>query len=200
MSVGLAQAEGLILLAMLGVPVLAVLVVVVGYYNGLVRVSNACDESWSGIDTELKRRYDLIPRLVETVKGYAKHERETLELVIRARNTAMDNHGAPESQARDENAMIGALRRVFALAEAYPELKANEHFLKLQKELATTENRIQRARRFYNANVRDLNNRVQMFPSSIIAGMFSFTQRDYFEIEDHSVREPLTVNLTGESS
>jgi len=164
-------------------------------YNSLVRVKNACDESWSGIDTELRRRYDLIPNLVNTVKGYAAHEREVLERVIQARNTAVANHGSPESQARDENALVGTLRQLFALAENYPDLKANQNFLQLQGELTNTEDRIQRSRRFYNANVRDLNNRVEVFPSNMIAGMFGFGKREYFEIEDVAMRERPTVEF-----
>lgn len=160
----------------------------IGMYNALVRVRNACDESWSGIDTELQRRYNVIPNLVETVKGYAQHEQQVLENVIKARNAAAANHGSPESQARDENLLVGSLRQLFALAENYPDLKANQNFLQLQNELVHTEDRIQRARRFYNANVRDLNNKRQMFPSSIVASMFNFGPREYFEIEDHAVQ------------
>jgi LemA protein len=167
----------------------------IGTYNGLVRTRNHCNESWSGVETELKRRYDLIPNLVETVKGYAKHERETFEMVIEARNRAQGNHGNPESQARDENHLVGGLRRLFAVAEGYPELKANRGFLGLQEELATTENRIQRARRFYNANVRDLANRIESFPSNVLAGLFGFTKREFFEIDEASQREPPKVDL-----
>ncbi len=174
---------------------LLVILVVAGMYNGLVRSRNACDESWSDIDTELRRRYDLIPNLVESVKGYATHEKETLDRVIQARNTAMNNHGSPESQARDENVLVGAMRQLFALAEAYPDLKANQNFLQLQGELGNTEDRIQRSRRFYNANVRDLNNRIDVFPSNVIAGMFSFAKREYFEIEDAAAREPVKVKF-----
>jgi len=164
-------------------------------YNSLVRVRNSCDESWADIDTELRRRYDLIPNLVNTVKGYAKHEREVLERVIQARNTAVANHGSPESQAKDENVLVGTLRQLFALAENYPDLKANQNFLQLQSELANTEDRVQRSRRFYNANVRDLNNRVAIFPSNIIANTFGFGTREYFEIEDAAVRERPAVEF-----
>ena len=187
--------ESLVILGVLTFIAIVLILIVVGLYNGLVRARNSCDESWADIDTELRRRYDLIPNLVETVKGYAAHERETLERVIQARNTAMANHGSPASQAKDENVLIGALRQLFALAESYPNLKANENFLQLQGELANTENRIQRSRRFYNANVRDLNNRIQTVPSNIIAGMFSFTPKEYFEIEDAAVREPVKVKF-----
>ena len=158
-------------------------------YNGLVRARNACDEAWSNVEAELKRRYNLIPNLVETVKGYAAHERETLERVVEARNRALASTGRPSQQAKDENALVGALRQLLALAESYPKLKANENFLKLQEELANTEDRIQAARRFYNANVRDYNNRLQMFPSNLLAGWLGFEPREYFEIEDSRVRE-----------
>ncbi len=158
-------------------------------YNGLIRARNACDEAWSNVEAELKRRYNLIPNLVETVKGYAAHERETLERVIEARNRALASTGSPSEQAKDENVLVGALRQLFALAENYPDLKANQNFLKLQEELANTEDRIQAARRFYNANVRDFNNRLEVFPSNVIAQWLGFEKRDYFEIEDARVRE-----------
>ena len=157
-------------------------------YNGLVRVKNHCDESWADIDTELKRRYNLIPNLIESVKGYAAHEKEVLERVIQARNQAMANNGTPVEQARDENILIGGLRQLFALAESYPDLKANQNFLELQKELSNTEDRIQRSRRFYNANVRDLSNKIEVFPSNIIAGIFGFQKREYFELDDEAQR------------
>jgi len=174
--------------ALLIIPLL-LLAWVAAMYNSLVRVRNACDESWSDIDTELRRRYNVIPNLIETVKGYAKHEQEVLEKVIQARNAAAANHGSPESQARDENVLAGSLRQLFALAENYPDLKANQNFLQFQDELVHTEDRIQRARRFYNANVRDLNNKLEMFPSNVIAGMFNFRPREYFEIEDAAQRQ-----------
>lgn len=123
------------------------------------------------------------------MKGYAKHERKTLEEVIAARNAAVDSHGTPNEQAKDENALVGCLRQLFALAENYPDLKANQNFMQLQMELTNTEDRIQRSRRFYNANVRDLNNRIMVFPSNIVAGMFGFSRREYFEIEDVAVRQ-----------
>ncbi|MBI1369189.1 MAG: LemA family protein [Planctomycetes bacterium] len=160
----------------------------VATYNILVRLRQQVAESWSGIDTELKRRYDLIPNLVETVKGYAKHEREVFERVIAARNQAANSHGSPKEQATDENAFIGSMKQLFAVAENYPDLKANQNFLQLQQELSNTEDRIQAARRFYNANVRDLNTRCQVLPSNIVAGMFNFKQAEFFEIEDASMR------------
>ena len=184
---------GMIGLIVFGGVALLVLLWIVGMYNGLVRLRNACEESWSGIDTELRRRYDLIPNLVNTVKGYATHEQETLEKVIQARNTAYHNQGSPESQAKDENILTGALRQLFAIAEAYPDLKANQNFVELQQELTNTEDRIQRSRRFYNANVRDLNNKVEMFPSNVIAGMFGFAKKEFFEIEEAAAREPVKV-------
>ena len=161
----------------------------VGMYNGLVRKRNTVRESWADIETELKRRHDLIPNLVETVKGYAKHESETFENVIKARNAAASPHSSPEAAAHDENVLTGALRQLFALAENYPDLKANTNFLELQTELANTEDRIQRSRRFYNSNVRDFNNQVETFPSNIVAGMFGFEKSEFFEIEDEAERE-----------
>lgn len=168
------------------------IVVIVGLwtaflYNGLIRARNMCDEAWSNVDTELKRRYNLIPNLVEAVKGYMAHERGTLEAVIEARNRAAASTGRPADQAKDENVLVQSLRQLFALAENYPDLKANENFLKLQEELANTEDRIQAARRFYNANVRDYNNRLEVFPSNLIAQSLGFERRDYFEIEDAAV-------------
>ena len=178
--------------------VLAVVVVpllwAIAMYNSLVRARQHVREAWSQIDVELKRRYGLIPNLVETVKGYAKHERETLELALQARNQAFANRdGSPNDQARDENEMILALGRLLAIAEAYPDLKADRHFLELQRELANTENRIQRVRRFYNGNVRDLNTKVQVVPTNLFAGMFGFAQAEYFEI-DEAVRRPVEVD------
>ncbi len=168
----------------------------IGTYNGLVRTRNHCDESWSGVDTELKRRYDLIPNLVKTVQGYATHERETFERVIEARNRAASNAGTPEEQARDENNLVGGLKQMFAVAEGYPDLKASRSFLALQEELTTTENRIQRARRFYNGNVRDYANRIETFPSNLMASMYGFKRREFFEIEDSSQRSVPQVDLT----
>lgn len=167
----------------------------IGTYNGFVRARNTCDESWSDIDTELRRRYDLIPNLVSTVQGYATHEKELFERVVQARTAAMANHGSPESQAKDENVLVAGLRQVFALAEGYPELKASANFLQLQEELANTEDRIQRSRRFYNANVRDYNTRIQSIPASIIASVSGFKEKELFEIEDAAVREAPRVSF-----
>ena len=171
------------------------LIYVVGTYNQLVRLRQQVRESWSGTDTELRRRYDLIPNLVSTVGGYADHERRTLEWVIEARNRAVASTGSPQSQARDENVLIGALRQLFAVVEGYPQLKANQNFLALQTELANTEDRIQAARRFYNANVRDLNTRIEVFPSNAVAGLFKFAHEEFFEIEDVAVRRPVEVSF-----
>jgi LemA protein len=175
--------------------VIAILVaIVVGLYNKLVRLRQNVRESWSAIDTELRRRYDLIPNLVETVKGYATHEKETLERVIQARNAAASNNGTPSEQAVTENQLSGALRQLFALSEAYPDLKANQNFLGLQNQLEETENRLGQARRFYNANVRELNTSVETFPSVIIANSFGFKPEAYFETEE-SAREPVAVKF-----
>ncbi len=188
--------SSLIVLAIVAFAAILVLAWVIGLYNGLVRAKNTCNESWADIDTELRRRYDLIPNLVETVKGYAAHEREVLERVVQARNAAVANHGSPTSQAQDENTLNNSLRQLFALSEAYPDLKANQSFIELQQELANTEDRLQRARRFYNSNVRDMNNRLEVFPSNIVAQMFAFQAAEYFEIEDPAVREVPTAKFT----
>jgi len=187
--------SNLIFLVILAVIVLLPILWAAATYNTLVRLRNFVRESWAQIDTELKRRYDLIPNLVSSVKGYAAHEKETLERVIQARNQAVASTGSPASQAKDENVLVGALRQVFALAEAYPDLKANQNFTELQRELANTEDRIQAARRFYNANVRDLNTRTEVFPSNIIAGLFGFQKAEYFEVEDAAVREAPKVRF-----
>lgn len=185
--------ESLVMLLILCCIVLLPLVWIAVAYNGLIRLKNFCDESWADIDTELKRRYDLIPNLVNTVKGYATHEREVFDRVIAARNAASANTGSPASQAKDENVLVGNLRQLFALAENYPDLKASQNFLELQKELANTEDRIQRSRRFYNANVRDLNTRIEVVPTNIVAGWFGFQKRELFEIEDVSMRNAPVV-------
>lgn len=172
------------------IPLLFVLV----QYNQLVGLRNYIKNSWSNIDTELKRRYDLIPNLVETVKGYAKHESEVLENVTRLRNQCQANEGPIHEQAVDETLLVGALQRMFVVVENYPELKANENFLLLQKELVNTEDRIQAARRFFNGNVRDYNNKCELFPSNLIASMFGFRSQDYFEV-DPAVRENPQVKI-----
>ena len=177
--------------------VLAILVLLVLYvivsYNSLVRVRNRTDDAWSGIDVQLRRRYDLIPNLVETVKGYAAHERQTFEAVTQARTQGMNAQGVAE-QAQAENMITGALKSLFAVAEAYPELKANQNFLALQEELTATEGRISYARQFYNDTVLKLNTKVQTLPTNILAGMFGFKTREYFEADDTS-RGPVTVQF-----
>jgi LemA protein len=162
-------------------------------YNGLVKLRNRLEAAWAQIDVQLKRRYDLIPNLVETVKGYASHERETLEKVIQARNMAVGATG-PAEQAQAENMLTGALKSLFAVSEAYPDLKANRNFLELQEELTTTEDRIAYSRQFYNDMVRGYNTRIQSFPAVIVAGMFNFEQREYFEADDES-RGPVQVQF-----
>jgi LemA protein len=170
--------------------VLIVLVFVVGY-NGLVRLRNRIDSAWSQIGVQLERRHDLIPNLIETVKGYAAHEKSTFEAVVAARNSAIQAQGAgPEQAAQAENVLTGALKNLFALAEAYPDLKANTSFLALQEELTSTEDRIAYARQFYNDNVVKYNTKIQSIPSNIIAGMFSFTPREYFKVEVGATEVP----------
>ncbi|NRA94818.1 MAG: LemA family protein [Planctomycetes bacterium] len=182
-------------LLFIGIPLLLLLIWLIGTWNGLVRLRNHCNESWSGIDTELKRRYDLIPNLVAAVKGYAKHERETFEAVVEARTRAKAATGTPSQQADAENGLVRALRGLFIVSESYPDLKASTNFLALQRQLSNTEDRIQSSRRFYNANVRDMNNRVEAFPSNIIANMGGFSRREFFEVEDAGVREVPKIDL-----
>ena len=172
------------LFVILGAIVLIVLWVI-GVFNGLIKLKNRTDEAWSDIDVQLKRRYDLIPNLIETVKGYAAHEKTALESVTNARAKAISAQGAVE-KAKAEDALSGTLKSLFAVAEAYPDLKANTNFLQLQTELADTENKIQAARRFYNGNVRDLNIKIETFPSRIIAGMLGFKKREFFEVENEA--------------
>ena len=167
-------------LIVIGVVVLLVLWGV-GLYNGLIKLRNLVEEAWRQIDVELTRRHDLIGNLVETVKGYAAHERGTLEDVMRARSAAMVPNQGPAQQAQSENVLSQALGRLIAVAEAYPDLKANQNFLALQNELSSTEDRIASARRYYNANVRELNTKVETVPSNIIAGMFNVGREEYFE-------------------
>jgi LemA protein len=167
----------------LGLVVLAALGAVVSY-NRFISQKNLIKDAWANIDTELKRRYDLIPNLVNTVKGYAAHEREVFEEVTRARAAAAGNTGSPAAQAAAEGPLVAALGKLFAVAENYPDLKANQNFLQLQGELTNTEDRLQTARRFYNANVRDYNRRVKSFPSVVLANMFGFKEEEFFEIDD----------------
>ncbi len=178
------------LLIIIGVAAVAA----VGIYNGLIIARNRCDNSWAQVDVQLRRRYDLIPNLVETVKGYAKHEREVFEKVTQARASAI-NAGTVKDQAQAENMLSGALKSLFAVAENYPDLKANQNFLQLQEELTGTESKIAYARQFYNDMVMKFNQKQQVFPSNIIANMFSFKEKEYFEIEEPAAREPVKVSF-----
>ena len=171
---------------------------IIAIYNSLVRLRQHLKDSWAGIETELRRRYDLIPNLVETVKGYAAHEKQVFENVTEARTRAVSSSGSPSTQAADENMLVQGLRSLLAVSEGYPELKASGNFLELQRELANTEDRIQAARRFYNGNVRDLNTRIEVFPSNLIANIFSFTPAEYFEIEQVGAASAPQVNLARE--
>ena len=178
-----------IILGILGLAV----VVLIAIYNGLISRRNQVEEAWADIEVQLKRRYDLIPNAVETVKGYAGHERGVLENVTKARAAAMGASSAGE-HAQAENMLTGALKTLFAVAESYPDLKANVNFLELQRELADTENKIQASRRFYNGNVRDYNTMIESFPSNMVAGLFGFTRKDLFDLPDSSpAQEPVRV-------
>lgn len=182
-------------LFILGVVLAALVLWAIFAYNRFVRLGFRADEAWSDIDVQLKRRYDLIPNLIETVKGYATHEREAFENVTKARAAAMGAQ-TPAQHAQAENQLTGALKSLFAVAEAYPDLKANQNFLELQRELSDTENKIQAARRFYNTNVRDLNTAVDTFPSNLIAGMFKFGKREFFDLDENpEVRETVHVKF-----
>jgi LemA protein len=163
-------------------------------YNSLVALKNYISESWSNVDTELKRRYDLIPNLVATVKGYAAHERAVLERVTELRNRCAANHGPVGDQARDEVQLVDALKQLLVVVENYPQLKADQNFLQLQKELVNTEDRIQAARRFYNGNVRDYRNRRETFPSNLVANMFNFQSEEFFSVPP-SVKEVPNVEF-----
>lgn len=163
-------------------------------YNSLIRSRNRVKESWSDIDVQLKRRYDLIPNLLETVKGYAKHEREVFENVTKARTVAMGATTVGEHNKAD-NMLTGALKSLFAVAEAYPDLKANQNFLKLQDELTDTENKVQAARRFYNSTVLTYNTQIQQVPTNVIAGMFGFTKEEFFEVQTEQEREAVKVQF-----
>ena len=182
----------IIVLVILGV----LAMMVVGMYNGLVRARNEVGNAWSQIDVQLNRRHDLIPNLVETVKGYMTHERETLEAVVKARQQAVQiTGGSIEDKARVENQLSQTLKSLFAVSENYPQLKANENFLALQEELASTENKISFARQFYNDSALNLNNKVEMFPTNIFAGMFNFRKAQFFEVEAAEIRKPVAVKF-----
>lgn len=183
----------LIILAIIAVIAIAV----IAMYNSLIRLKNRVEEAWSDIDVQLKRRYDLIPNLVETVKGYAAHEKETFEKVVNARNAAMaaQSGGDRKKMAEAENMLSGTLKSIFALSESYPDLKANQNFLELQRELTDTEDKIQASRRFYNGNVRDFNTKLEVFPTNIMAGMLGFKRREFFEIGEEKEREAVRVKF-----
>ncbi|KKQ89998.1 MAG: LemA-like protein [Berkelbacteria bacterium GW2011_GWA2_38_9] len=174
--------------------VILIVIYIVGIFNSLITLKNRSDEAWSDIDVQLKRRYSLIPNLVETVKGYAKHETKVFTDVTEARASAISAKGI-KGQQEAENMLTGALKSVFAVAESYPELEASENFGKLQDELSDTENKIEAARRFYNANVRDLNIKIEMFPSSIVANMFKIIKKELFELENVTERETPKVKF-----
>ncbi len=184
--------EVLIILAIIAiVPV----IYIIATYNALVALRNYIRDAWGNIDTELKRRYDLIPNLVATVKGYAAHERDVLDQVTKLRAQCIASVGKPSEQAVDENQLVAALQRLMAVVENYPQLKADQHFLELQKELVNTEDRIQAARRFFNGNVRDYRNKCETFPSSLVAGLFGFQPEDYFNV-DPAIREAPKANFS----
>ena len=178
-----------------GVIIVVILLAIVGLYNGLVRLRNQVKNAWAQIDVQLKRRYDLIPNLVETAKGYMQHERGTLEAVTKARQQAIDLSGGVADQAKAENFLSQTLRSLFAVSENYPNLKANQNFLALQEELTSTENKISFARQFYNDQVLHLNNKIEMFPSNIIAGTFNFKRAESFELGDAEQREAPKVEF-----
>jgi len=175
--------------------IIAVVVIFfVGIYNSLITLRNRADNSWAQVDVQLRRRYDLIPNLVETVKGYATHEKETFQNVTKARSQAINAQTVKE-QGDAENMLSGALKSLFAVAESYPDLKANQNFLMLQEELAGTEGKIAYARQFYNDTVMKFNTKQQVFPSNIVANMFNFQEKEYFEIEEPEAREPVKVEF-----
>ncbi len=188
----------IVVLVILAVLLVVVLVWAVSTYNGLIRLRNLVQEAWRQIDVELHRRHSLVPNLVETVKGYAAQEREVFEAVTQARAAAASGGAGPAQQAVNENALSSALSRLFAVAENYPQLRSSENFAQLQAELTNTEDRIAAGRRFYNANVRELNTRVETFPPNIIASIFSFRRAEYFEANDPAVRAVPTVSFQGE--
>jgi LemA protein len=176
------------------VAIFGLVVIVASVYNRFVRLKTRVKEAWSDIEVQLKRRYDLIPNLVETVKGFAEHEKEVLQSVTEARTKAMGAQNV-EDHAEAENMLSGALKSLFAVSESYPDLKTNENFLELQRELTDTEDKIQSARRFYNTNVRDLNISAESFPSNIIASIFKFRKEKFFELEEEAAREPVKVDF-----
>ncbi len=185
----------LIALIVIAAVILLPVIFVIAQYNALVALKNYIHESWSNVDTELKRRYDLIPNLVAVVKGYAAHERDTLERVTELRNRCVANNGSPSEQAVDEKQLVDSLKQLLVVVENYPQLKADQNFLKLQTELVNTEDRIQAARRFYNGNVRDYRNKCETFPSNLVANMFGFkSEGDFFSVPP-SVQEVPNVDF-----
>jgi LemA protein len=184
------------LLTLIGLIVFAVVSLsVISLYNGLVRSRNDVKNAWSAIDVQLKRRHDLIPNIIESVKGYASHERQTLDSVTKARQAALTSSGGVEARAQAENALSASLRSLFVLVEAYPNLKANESFIALQTELAATENKIGFARLYYNDTAMRYKNRVEKFPGNIVAGMFNFQAEPFFQLQDDMEREAPQVHL-----
>lgn len=174
--------------------IIVVILAIIGMYNSLIRSKNRTEEAWSDIEVQLKRRYDLIPNLVETVKGYARHEKELLEKVTQARSEALSAQG-PQKRAMAENQLSATLKSLFAVSENYPDLKASQNFLQLQDELSDTENKIQAARRFYNSNVRDYNIKMESFPTNLMAQMMSFNKKEFFEVESGEEKEPVKVRF-----
>lgn len=185
-----------LILVLLGIAAAVILYVIVTY-NALVSLRVRVNEAWSGIEVHMKERYNLIPNLIETVKGYAKHEASTLEKVTRARAEAFEAHGTPSQQAGAENMLTGALKSLFALAEAYPDLKANQNFKELQDELSRIEGMIQNARRYYNGVVRDNNTKIDQFPSNLVAKYMNFIKGEFFELDDadNAARQPVEVKF-----
>ncbi len=180
--------------------IVAIVLIVVGFvwttYNTLVSMRVQVGEAWSDIDVQLRRRYDLVPNLVETVKGYASHEQSTFEKVVQARNAAMGATGSPQQQQAAENMLSGALKSLFALAEAYPDLKASQNFQQLQGQLTEIEANIQSSRRYYNGVVREMNTKIGQFPSNLVAGQFGFEKAEFFDIEDAAARGPVKVDFS----
>lgn len=184
----------MVALIVVGFLVMVILIWVIAIYNRFVSVRQHLKESWSDVDVELKRRYNLIPNIVNTVKGYAQHEKSLLEAVTAARTAAMDNTGRPDRQSGDEQALVQQMQRLMAVAENYPDLKADGNFLSLQEELANTEDRIAASRRFYNGNVRELNRLCRVFPSNLLAGIFGFEEQGFFELDEKSERAAPSVS------
>ena len=182
------------ILTIILVIIIAIILWIIAVYNSLIRLKNRVQEAWSDIDVQLKRRYDLIPNLVETVKGYMKHEAAVFTKVTEARSKAMQATGA-QAKAEAENVLSGTLKSLFAVAEGYPELKASQNFLQLQDEISDTENKIQAARRFYNGQVRDFNTKIQVFPTNIMANMLKFKSYDYFEVANPQEKENVKVQF-----